>query len=110
MESKSYEIQSEIGNGGVRLDEKSRGIFRAVVMGRPSMVWLMNTMEALIKGDELRYVYRTFQIGNSVNVAERQENNHKKFMKLSEYSGEQRHSFVYRRVKTTINGAIASLK
>lgn len=42
MEEKSYEIRSEIGNGGVQLAERSRGIFKVVVLGRSSVVWLMN--------------------------------------------------------------------
>lgn len=33
-----------------------------VVLGRPSVVWLMNSMEALIKGDELRDFCRTFDM------------------------------------------------
>jgi hypothetical protein len=37
------------------------------------MVWLMNTMEASIKEDELRYFCRTFQIGNTAYVAQRRE-------------------------------------
>lgn len=70
VESKSYEIRSEIGNGGVRLDWRSRGIFRAVVLGKLSVIWLIHTMEALIKGDELRYFCRTLRSGNTAYVAE----------------------------------------
>lgn len=47
VEAKSYEIALS-GNGGARLAERSRGILRAVVLGRPSVVWPMNSMEALI--------------------------------------------------------------
>ncbi len=54
MEAKSVEVWSEIGNGGVCVAERSGGIFRVVVLAKPSLVWLMNSMETLIKGVELR--------------------------------------------------------
>lgn len=38
VETKSCEIRSKIGNGGVRLAKRSSGIFRAVVMGIQSVV------------------------------------------------------------------------
>jgi hypothetical protein len=49
VEAKSFEAQSEIGVGGIRLVERSRGIFRAVFPGRLSIGWLRNLMEALCK-------------------------------------------------------------
>ena len=39
MESKSYEIRSDIGNGGVRLDERSTSILQVVVLGKLSVIW-----------------------------------------------------------------------
>lgn len=41
VEAKSFEFRFEIGFGGVWLVERSRGVFRVVVLGWPSMVWLM---------------------------------------------------------------------
>ena len=38
VESKPYEIQSNLGNGGIRLDERSTGIFLVVVLGKLSMI------------------------------------------------------------------------
>lgn len=80
VETKSYEIQYESRNGGVRLAERSKGIFRAVVLGRSSVFWLMNSMEALIKRDYLRDFWSTFQHGNTAYIMEQQKNNHKRFM------------------------------
>jgi len=36
----------------VRQAERSRSIFRAVILGWPSIVWLMKAMEGFTKGDE----------------------------------------------------------
>lgn len=52
-EFKPFEICSDIGIGGVCLAE-SRGIFRAVVLGRLSVVWLTKSLVELIKGKDLR--------------------------------------------------------
>lgn len=38
VESKSYELRSRVGNEGFRLAEWSKGLFRSVEMGFPSMV------------------------------------------------------------------------
>lgn len=47
IETKSYEILFRVGNGGVGLAERSRGIFLVVVMVIQSVVWLLK-MEELI--------------------------------------------------------------
>jgi hypothetical protein len=49
IESKSFELQLGVGNGGFRLAEWSRGLFRSVVMGFQSVVWMLN-MEELMNG------------------------------------------------------------
>lgn len=41
IETKSYEIRFQVGNGGVGLVERSRGIFLVVVMVIQSVVWLL---------------------------------------------------------------------
>jgi hypothetical protein len=66
VETKSFKIRSEFGNGGVPLTKWSRGIFRSVVMAIQSIVWLLNTMEELIKGDTSKDLYRTYRIEYSV--------------------------------------------
>lgn len=53
----------------------------------PSVVWLMNSLEALIKGEELSNFWRTFQMGNTLSVMQRRGNNHGRFMELLEYGG-----------------------
>lgn len=51
-------------------------------------------MEDLTKGDELREFCRTFQIGSTAYIVQRQENNHRRFMDLSKYGGERRCIFI----------------
>lgn len=38
------------------------------------------------------------------------ENNHERFMELSKHGGGGQRSFVFQRVETAMNGAIASLR
>jgi hypothetical protein len=51
VDSKSFAFRSDVSSG-VRLAERSRSIFRAVILGWPSIVWLMKAMEGFTKGDE----------------------------------------------------------
>jgi hypothetical protein len=51
VDSKSFEFRSEV-SGGVRLAERTRNLFRAVIPGWPSLVWLMQAVERLSKGEE----------------------------------------------------------
>lgn len=60
MEAKSFEICFEIGVGGAHLAERSRGTFKAVVLGRLSVGWLRTSMEVLLKGGDLSKFSRTF--------------------------------------------------
>jgi organic hydroperoxide reductase OsmC/OhrA len=39
MESKSFEIRSDV-RGGVRLEERSKGLSRSVIMAWPTIFWL----------------------------------------------------------------------
>jgi hypothetical protein len=50
IESKSFELRSRVGNGGCRLAEWSRGVFRSVVMDFQSVVWMLHMMEELTNG------------------------------------------------------------
>jgi hypothetical protein len=59
MESKSFEFWSKVSKG-VRLAERSRGIFRAVILGWPSLFWLMHELEVFIKGQDIRENCRTY--------------------------------------------------
>jgi hypothetical protein len=68
VKAKSFEIHSEISVGGTRLAERSRGTFKAVVLGRQSIGLLRNSMEALLKGGELNEFCRTYQVGNTVYI------------------------------------------
>lgn len=53
VEAKAFEIRSEfrVGGGG-RLAERSRGLFRAVFLGRASINWFRKSMEALQQGGD----------------------------------------------------------
>lgn len=70
VEPKQFVIRTEIGVGGIQLAERSRGIFRALVLGRLSIGWLRNSMEALRRGD-LKEFCRTYRVGNMVYVLQR---------------------------------------
>jgi hypothetical protein len=48
VKAKTFEILSEVGNGGIRLAERSKGVYRAVILGKFSVIWLLNMVEELI--------------------------------------------------------------
>lgn len=95
VEAKSFEFRSDLRSmGGVRLVERRRGVFQAVVLGWPSVFWLLKVQEVLIKGNKLSEYWRTFRFGNTAYVLPRQGNKHGRIIELSEYGGGGRRSFV----------------
>jgi hypothetical protein len=91
--SKSFEFRFEV-SGGVRLAERSRHLFQAVILGWSSLVWLMQAVEQLSKGEEDNDKWRTFQMGSTVYVVLRRKNKYGQFIELSEYGGGGRRSYV----------------
>jgi hypothetical protein len=59
VDLKSFEFRSEV-SGGVRLAERSRHLFWAVILGWSIMVWLMQAVERLSKGEKDNGKWRTF--------------------------------------------------
>jgi hypothetical protein len=94
VEAKSFEFRSAIGDGSVRLAERSRGLFRAVHLSRLSIGWFVSSMEALrVEGDTKEFC-RTFRVGTTVHILHRRGNQHGRFLELSEYGDGGRRSFV----------------
>jgi hypothetical protein len=93
VDSKSFGFRSEV-SGGVRLVERSRHLFRAVILGWSNLVWLMQAMERLSKGEEDNNKWRTFRISCTVYVVLRRKNKHGQFIEFSEYGGGGRRSYV----------------
>lgn len=71
VESKSFELQSGVGNKGSRLAEWSRGLFRSVVMGFQSVVWMLNMMEELTNGLTSKEFCRSCRVGDSVFIMQK---------------------------------------
>ncbi len=86
VECKSFEIRYGVGN--VRFAEKSKGIFLAVGIGFQSLVWLVKTMEVMIKEDNLKEFCRSFRVGDIVYIVQKRQNNHGKFLELADYGVE----------------------
>lgn len=78
VEAKAFEIRSEAGFQGIHLAKRSRGMFRAEMLGKPSVLWLRSTVEDLIRGTELKEFYRSFRSGSTVCVAQGRANGHGK--------------------------------
>jgi hypothetical protein len=91
VDSKSFEFRFEVSDG-VRLAERSRHLFRAVILGWSSLVWLMQAVERLSKGEEDNEKWRTFQLGSTVYLVLHRKNKHGQFIELSEYGGGGRRS------------------
>jgi hypothetical protein len=82
VEAKSFEIQSEFSVGdGIRLAERSKGLFKAVFLNKLSLGWFRRSME----GGEIRDFCRTFRVGSMVHILQRRGNAHGRFLELSEY-------------------------
>jgi len=94
VEAKSFEIHFKIGVGGIQLAERSRGLFRAVFLGRLSIGWLRNSVEALRKEGDLSEFCRTYQVGNTVYILQWGGNNHGRFLELSKYGDGRWRSFM----------------
>jgi hypothetical protein len=63
---KCFVFRSEVSEG-VRLAKRSKGVFRAVVLGWPSVIWLL---KVFTKGKDLRENWRTFRQGNTAYVVQ----------------------------------------
>lgn len=50
-ETKTYELSIEEGTSSLRFVERSRGISRAMHLGKPSLAWLLDTVEEMLKGE-----------------------------------------------------------
>lgn len=85
VEAKAFEIQSEERFGGIRSGERSRGTYRAVILGKSSVMWLRSTVEELIRGTKLREFNRLVRCGSTIYVALRCANDHGRFLELSKY-------------------------
>jgi hypothetical protein len=81
VDSKSFDFRFDV-SGGVRLAERSRSIFQAVVLGWPSIVWLMKAMERFTKGDESSENWQTFRQGSIAYVVLRRKNKHGHYIEL----------------------------
>jgi hypothetical protein len=93
VDSKSFEFRFEV-SGGVRLAERSGHLFRGVTLGWSSLVWLIQVVERLSKGEEDNDKWRTFRLGSTVYVVLRRKNKYGQFIELSEYVGGGRRSYV----------------
>jgi hypothetical protein len=94
IESKSFELQSGVGNGGFRLAKWSRGLFRSVVMGFQSVVWMLNMMEQLTNGLTSKEFCRPRRVGDSVFIMQKRQNHYGQFLEITEYGKGGRRSYI----------------
>jgi hypothetical protein len=93
VESKSFEVRSNV-RGGVRLEERSKGLSRSVIMAWPSIFWLLAAWDSLTPLEKTREKWRSFRFGSIVYVLLRRTNKFGNFLELSEYGENGRRSFV----------------
>jgi hypothetical protein len=77
VESKSFDLRLGIGNGGFCLAEL--GLFRSVVMGFQSVVWMLNMMEELTNGLTSKEFCRSRRVGDSVFILQKRQNHYGQF-------------------------------
>ena len=92
VERKSFEFRSDVC-GGIRLEERSKGLSRSVIMAWPSIFWLLAAWDSLTPSDKAREKWRSFRFGSKVYVLLR-SNKFGNFLELSEYGEKGRRSFV----------------
>jgi hypothetical protein len=80
--------------GGVRLEERSRGLSWSVIMAWPSIFWLLATWDSLTPLEKTREKWRSFRFGSIVYVLLRRNYKFRNFLELSEYGENGRRSFV----------------
>ena len=93
VESKSFEVRSNV-RGGVRLEERSKGPSRSVIMAWPTIFWLLVAWDSLTLADKAREKWRSFRFGSKVYVLLRRKNNFRNFLELSEYGEKGRRCFI----------------
>jgi hypothetical protein len=93
VESKSFEVRSDV-RGGVRLEERKKGLSRSVIMAWPTIFWLIVAWDSLTHADKAREKWRSFRFGSIVYVLLRRKNNFGNFLELSEYGEKGRRCFV----------------
>jgi hypothetical protein len=95
VEAKSFELCSEFCVGdGIRIVERSRGLFRVMFLSKLSVGWFRRSMEKLRQGGEMREFCRTFRVGSTVHILQRRGNTHGRFLEFSEYGNGGRRAFV----------------
>ena len=92
VESKSFEFRSDV-RGGVRLEERSKGLSRSVIMAWPTILWLLAAWDSLTPVEKAREKWRSFRFGSKVYVLLRRINRFGNFLELSEYGEKGRRSF-----------------
>jgi hypothetical protein len=93
VERKSFEVRSNV-RGGVRLEERSRGLSRSMIMAWPLIFWLLAAWDSLTPLEKTREKWRSFRFGSIVYVLLRRNNKFGNFLELSEYGENGRRSFV----------------
>jgi hypothetical protein len=69
--TKTYELSIENGTLGLSFVGRSRGVSFVVFFGKPSMVWLLATVEEMLKWENLSEFYRALSVGSRTYIAQR---------------------------------------
>jgi hypothetical protein len=93
VETKAFEFRSNV-QGGVQLEEKSKGRTRAVIMAWPTILWLVSAWDYLTNNETAGENWRTFRFGCYSYIMQRRKNSYGNYLELSEYGGKGRRSYV----------------
>ncbi|GLT75739.1 hypothetical protein SLA2020_474380 [Shorea laevis] len=85
MESKVFELLVVEGVSGLHFVEISRGVFRAVFVGKLNVVWLLSVVEKLVKGEVVTTFCKSPRDGNKVFSAQRCANKSGRYLTVTEY-------------------------
>ena len=94
VESKALELLLESWRWSLKIVERSRRVWRFVVMGRSGLEWLTTTMEAVLQAGKNLDFTKHLREGSRTFMAQRCSNKHGRFLTVTGYGGGGRRSVV----------------
>lgn len=86
IEAKSFKFAVEEGVSVLWIFERSRGVLRSVFLGKVSVAWLLDMVEALTQAEGLKECLKSSRVGSRAFLAQC-SNRQGCFLALAEYGG-----------------------
>lgn len=94
VESKSFSISVLEGASTVRVEEKRKNFFRAIILSTQCSDWLASTLETLLDFPEVQDFVKSFREGSKLVTARRGENKAGRYLETTVYGLGGRKGFI----------------